>query len=130
MAGYPRLFSDSVDPSSGCIVGLGLGAFSEPIDLSDVEWLNSVALTLNSTIGGEVRVAQIALRTIRPDVKLVFAGVGTAFAHRRLCEPSYPDASGSWLHGLELSGTSVLQVSFHPNQRGQQAYATAVKSQS
>ena len=137
VAGYPRLFGDSrwgYDAGYACKVGTATRVFGNVtavlpayISFDDAQWLNDLADSANFQIKLGVDNANRALARAGKTSRVTFAPISPAFTGHRLC-------SGSrWFNGIEFSGPfsrdvipAAKQVSFHPNNDGQKAYARVV----
>jgi len=137
VTGYPRLFADSrwgYDLGTACKVGTGT-RFVGPhpvvlpvyISYDDAQWLNGLADSANTQLKRWATTANNALISAHRAARVEFAPISPAFDNHRLC-------SGSrWFNGIEFSGPfsgdalpKPKQVSFHPNNQGQKAYASVV----
>jgi lysophospholipase L1-like esterase len=141
VVGYPRLFGKQTQFSfdspthRACKVRTADGFNAAVIGSNDVAWLNAQAFNLNSTIGGEALLAQSDLTAAGVKVSVNFIDVDhvldprneskSPFYTHRICDTGTP-----YFHGAEFEGTPFprsKQLSFHPNDDGQRAYASAVK---
>lgn len=106
VAGYPHLFV--AGPAAGCQL---------LISAEEAAWIDSLVDAGNARIAAAVRAAR------RADGNVFYVEVADEFAGHELCSP-FP-----WLHGIAVSrheGLNLFQGSYHPKQRGQRAYATAI----
>ncbi|SDT15979.1 GDSL-like Lipase/Acylhydrolase family protein [Friedmanniella luteola] len=121
VTGYPRLFGLTGFDTYGCRVGsVQAGAVQAPLYVSgaDVRWIRSKADGLNAALRTGVEQAR------HRGVRATFVDVADAFTSHNVC-----GSGARWLNGVLLTSTTPLQpdpATFHPNARGQQAYATAV----
>lgn len=106
VAGYPLLFP--TDPVKRCIT----------LSVKDQRWLNETGIHLNVTTAAAVA------QTRATGVNIHFVDPTAAFADHALC------TSDPWLYGIKLQRRKVIvdPGSFHPTQRGQDAYATLVNN--
>jgi len=107
VVGYPDIFGS---PSKACHVGTALGLDQGHVNASDVKWLNSEGVKLNSAINKAVTAAQDA------GVNISFVNPTATFAGHGLCDTDTP-----WINGLLFKGTTPKAESFHPNVDGQNA---------
>jgi len=117
VTGYPRLFGLSFDARTGCQVGQ-LGQVPLLVSPGDVRWIRAKVDGLNAAIASSVEQARSR------GVRARYVDVATPFTGHNLCSAGTP-----WLNGVVVAPTNppqVSQASFHPNARGQQAFADAV----
>jgi hypothetical protein len=130
VAGYPRMFATSRwgydfyrDGRLTCKVGTGVGAIEVRIDYNDAQWLNQLADRANEQIERHVGDANRALQRARSTVRVDYVSTNRAFEDHRLC------SGKRWFNGVELTfgpPPKRKQVSLHPNDKGQKAYAGVV----
>jgi hypothetical protein len=132
VVGYPELFGPGTAPTATCSVA-PLSNYT--IRGDDVTWLNAKALQLDSTISGEVTLAQAYLAANHIPVAVKYVEVNgqkmangqigpNPFQGHRIC-----DTGPSYFHALVLSvppAPFLNPVSFHPTDAGQQAYGSAI----
>jgi hypothetical protein len=132
VVGYPKLFGsvttpDELSPTlSSCQVGsIPFSPLTYRIGAADVKWLNTEANTVNTTLGTEVVKANADLAALNVHVTVKFIPVDNSkksnFDTHRICDTGTP-----FFHGLEFSGIKPRQWSFHPNDDGIAAYASAI----
>jgi hypothetical protein len=117
VTGYPRLLGLTGFDAFGCRVG-ALGPAPLYVASSDVHWIRAKVDGLNAAIQTGVAEAR------RLGVRATYVDVATPFTTHNVCGSGTP-----WVNGVLLTATNPPQVSvasFHPNARGQQAYADAV----
>lgn len=117
VTGYPRLFGLTGYDTFGCQVG-ALGRAPLYVTSEDVHWLRSKVDGLNAAI--QTGVAEARRRGVRAS----YVDVATPFTTHNVCGSGTP-----WVNGVVFTPTNpprLSTASFHPNARGQQAYADAV----
>lgn len=117
VTGYPRLFGLTGFDTFGCRVGLLAGA-PLYVDSQDVRWLREKVDGLNAAIRTGVDQAR------RQGVRATYVDVAGPFTTHNVCGSRTP-----WVNGVVFTPTTpprLSTASFHPNARGQQAYADAV----
>ena len=119
VSGYPTLLGAEVDGPAGCQVG-ELGQVPLFITADDAGWIAEKATDLNVAIRtGVARARELGIRARYVDVAAEFEG-------HNVCDTRRP-----WLNAVVLADTTPVQFdpsSFHPTDRGQQAYADAFGS--
>ncbi len=121
VTGYPRLLGlAETDDQLGCRVGSVVG---KPLYISrpDVEWIRSKADGLNAALRQGVDQARAL------GVQATYVDVASAFAGHEVC-----GARRDWIRGALFTTSpapGVDPASFHPNRRGQRAYARAVAAE-
>ena len=106
VAGYPHLFAAGL--AGGCEL---------LISAAEAAWIDSLVDAGNARIAAAVRAAR------RADGNVFYVGVTDELAGHELCTP-FP-----WLHSITVShheGLNLFKGSYHPTERGQRAYATAI----
>nr|WP_294695677.1 SGNH/GDSL hydrolase family protein [uncultured Friedmanniella sp.] len=117
VTGYPRLIGLTGFDAFGCRVGT-LGPAPLYVTSLDVDWLRKKVDELNAAIQAGVATAR------SQGVRATYVDVATPFTTHNVCGSGTP-----WVNGVVFTATNPPQLSiasFHPNARGQQAYADAV----
>lgn len=117
VTGYPKLF----DPAGAtCTVASNL----PPVNSSVLAQADALAVGLNQAIAGGVQGA-----TLAGDTNVVFVDVADDFSGHGICR-----GARAWVNGLLILGVDpvthapiISTMSFHPNLRGELAYATALR---
>lgn len=115
VTGYPKIFGTKITNPLGCQVSDQAPLF---VAGSDAAWIRSKAKQLNKGIASAVTNAR------RAGVNAHYVDVTKTFRGHNLCDKKSP-----WLNGVVLNPTnppSFSLASFHPDARGQHAYARAV----
>ncbi len=118
VTGYPRLFGTVPTDASGCRVG-SLGSIPLALTSDDVAFFRAKADALNNLLR-----ATVAAQRARGDADVQYVGVTRLYQGHLLCDTGSP-----WIRGFVPTTTppvTASSASFHPNARGQQAYAVAV----
>ncbi|MCW2810025.1 MAG: putative lipase [Friedmanniella sp.] len=118
VTGYPRLLGTVPTDASGCHVG-SLGSIPLSITSDDVAFIRAKIDALNNLLR-----ATVAAQRARGDADVHYVGLTQLFEGHLLCDTGTP-----WIRGFVPTTTPPLgasAASFHPTERGQQAYAVAV----
>ncbi|WP_375430025.1 hypothetical protein [uncultured Friedmanniella sp.] len=120
VTGYPRLFGLSFPDPQGCRVGDldQVGQVPLYVTKTDAKWIRRNSEGLNSAIAASVAGAR------RHGIDATYVDVATPFTSHNVCSTGTP-----WVNGILFTlgnPPTVSTASFHPNARGQQAYADAV----
>ena len=117
VTGYPRLFGLTGFDAYGCRVG-SVGEAPLYVSSADVRWVRAKSDGLNAAL----RTGVAQARSL--GVPATYVDVAEAFTSHNVCGSGTP-----WLNGVLLAPTSppsLDRATFHPDVKGQQAYAQAV----
>lgn len=117
VTGYPRLFGLSFPSPAGCHVG-DIGQAPLFVTEADARWIRKKSDGLNAAITTGVAQAR------RQGVRASYVDVADRFTSHTVCGTGTP-----WVNGLVFDlgiPPTVARASFHPNARGQRAYAKAL----
>ena len=118
VVGYPHLFP--ARPADTCQVGTLFGT-ALLVGKGDMEWMNNMSDLLADTMAAEVRVAR------GRGVDVTFVDLRQSFSGHEACGPT------PWINQVQIDYWQpwfflprARPWSFHPNEAGQRAYASAV----